>query len=865
MYERLVQAAPRFLGADSTETANLQNTLAAAYYELGQYARGEVLCRRSLAIRQTRLGSDHPLVAQSLNNLAALYLNTGQYAKAEPAYQRSLAIYESRLGRDHPLVAESLHNLAELYRFMGRYEKAAPLYQRSLAIRQARLEPGHPHIGLSLQGLALLYQKMGRYAEAEPLCKRSLAIFESRLGQDHPLVATCLDYLATLYREMGQDDKAEPLYRRSLSIRQKKLGQDHHSFAASLNNLAALYKSSGQFGKAEPLYQRSLELALARLGPDHPDVSTTLINLASLYGALGQTEKTAELFDRSRRGLRRHITRILPVLSEADQAAFLASSEENPFHLALSLGLQQRGSSNVRVRSAGWLLNGKATALQALAETTLLGRDSQQPELAELSRQLLDIRQRLAQLTLAPPQGSQATQLQRQRDELSAREQELARQLRRAGGRAARDADWVELDSLRQRLSASAAFIDLARFRVLDFNNQKAWQPPRYAAWITRKQGEIQVVDLGPADKIDQAIQKARQALADAPATLRQQGEADAEKALQVLLGRVAELVLKPLLPHIGKCDSWIVSPDSQLWLLPWGTLPLPSGKYAIEEHTISYVVSGRDLVREPFGAGIKPTTPLILADPDFDQVAMEMRQALGQQPLTQTRSLAALKLGNIVRLPGTAAEAEAILPRLKGYTGMEPRLFTEGRASVSVFLTARNPSVVVLSTHGFVLPDQQPGGDGAASPRTPHNWENPLLRCGLLLAGCNKARDARVGGDNGVLTGLQIVGCDLRGCELVVLSACETGLGVVRNGEGVAGLRQAFQLAGAQNVVATLWQVPDQQSAQLMIGFFDKLAQKLDRADALRQAQLERIALRRERQGAAHPFFWAAFTLTGR
>jgi CHAT domain-containing protein len=269
------------------------------------------------------------------------------------------------------------------------------------------------------------------------------------------------------------------------------------------------------------------------------------------------------------------------------------------------------------------------------------------------------------------------------------------------------------------------------------------------------------------------------------------------------------------------------------------------------------------------------------MADPDYDLDPAVSRQAArqvlrGQQPPSAEVALRGLsrafRLGSVPRLPGTAAEAKAIAPKLQAFARSAPIVYTDRWALEEVFKTFRQPRLVLLSTHGFFLEDQEDAPKdrdrllavegGRSGPKPAVTSENPLLRCGLLLAGCNRPQSGD--GENGVLTGLEIVGTDLRGTELVVLSACETGLGDVHNGEGVAGLRQAFQLAGVQTVVATLWQVPDKESARLMTGFFDHLAAGQGKADALRAAQLELIHSRRERYGAAHPFFWAAFTVTG-
>jgi CHAT domain-containing protein len=369
-----------------------------------------------------------------------------------------------------------------------------------------------------------------------------------------------------------------------------------------------------------------------------------------------------------------------------------------------------------------------------------------------------------------------------------------------------------------------------------------------------RAQSDIQVVDLGPAQPIETAIIDMRKILIEAPTTIRTIGEADAEKQWRQASEAFTTLVVTPLEPHLKASSHWWLSPDAALWLVPWSALTV-SGKYLVEKHALGFVVSGRDLVSaKPRAEANGPA--MLFADPDFDlsrndALRQTRRTREGYENPNEQRSTGrSLPLGKIPRLPGTASEVEAIAPRVRQWTGSAPQVFTDNQALEGIFKTTRPPRLLVFSTHGYFLDE----GDN-----------NPLLRCGLLLAGCNDKTPPTGEMDDGVLTGLEIVSTDLRGCELVVLSACETGLGDIRNGEGVAGLRQAFQAAGAESVVASLWQVPDRDTALLMIQFFDQLTAGHGKVDAFCAAQRTIISQRRKRTNAAHPFFWAAFTLTGR
>ena len=867
--------------ADALLVADSLDQVQQIYRSSGKYAKALPLALRALDLRQARLGDNHQGVANSLHGLALLYEFMGRYGEAEPLLKQAIHIWEAALGNDHPDVAVGLANLALVYRQSGQFALAEPLYRRALTIREAKLGKDHPSVAMTLDDLSVTYRGLGQSALAEPLALRVLAIREARFGKDDPSVASALVNLAALRQDLDRSHEAEADLRRALAIYERKQGKESVLLGAPLQNLCDIYRRQGRYKEALPLCTRSLKLWESRWGEDHPYVAINLTTLGLIQAALGQPSQSVALFDQARRRTRRHIARILPALSEREQLTFLENLHDNYFHIALSAVRHDAADPATAEISASWVLNAKALSSEILAERALLARDNGNPTAAAASQQLLEVRRQLAALSVSGPEPGREAQHTQALTALSAEERELALSVARSRGDRELKDPWIELKAVRAALPSGSVLIELARFR--DFE-QHAWQAPRYAAWIIPAvdQGAVRLVDLGEAAPIEAAVKVARRSLQDAPDTIARTGEREAERELRSFLQSIAQRVLEPLMPHIAGVERWIISPDADLWLVPWAALPVADG-FAIEKYKISYVVSGRDLPRTD--SHTSAGHPMIMADPDYDldipAARAETQRLTGVQSRKDVRgsSTQSPLPPKVPRLPGTAEEAKAIRPQLERYSNKAALVYLEKQALEGVFKGARGPQVFVLSTHGYFLEDQNvppiAGGisavvAGISASQLPSTTfdqpvENPLLRAGLVLAGANNRDQASLPTDeDGILTGLEIVGADLRGTQLVVLSACETGLGQVRNGEGVSGLRQAFQLAGAKSVVATLWQIPDHETALLMAEFFTRMADGDSVADALAKAQLLQIGQRRQLHGAAHPYYWAAFTLTG-
>ncbi|BAY23425.1 peptidase-like protein [Calothrix sp. NIES-2100] len=895
LYLRALAIRERVLGQQHPLVASSLNNLAGLYESQASYAKAEPLYLRSLAIREKVLGQEHPLVASSLNNLAALYESQGNYAKAEPLYLRSLAIYEKVLGQQHPLVASSLNNLAELYRVQGNYAKAEPFYLRSLAIREKVLGQEHPLVASSLNNLAALYQSQGSYAKAEPLYLRSLAILEKVLGQEHPDVAQSLNNLAELYREQGNYAKAEPLYLRSLVIWEKVLGQEHPDVAGSLNNLAELYREQGNYAKAETLYLRSLGIWEKVLGQEHPNVAGSLNNLALLYWAKGDINRTTDFLTRALAIQEQNLQLIYAVGSEQRKQNY-AQTFSGSTDISVSLALQQSPKNPTLAKLAlTTVLRRKGRVLDAMTDTvqTLRTQLAANPETKKLFDDWLNVQQQLAALVYRGKGEVKFEVYQAQIKQLEAQKEQLEEQVSAKSAEFRQAIQPVELAAIQAQIPQDAALVEIVQYQPVNPKAKKdseKFGKSRYAAAVLRAAGEPKWVDLGDAATIDKSVASFRQVLVSPPLISQgiEEGGGDTERSrsvpsaflnntnskqrggiipkpvdgktsvsrLQKAARALDEQIMAPIRPLLSDARHLLLSPDGQLNLIPFEAFKDEQNQYLLQRYAFSYLTTGRDLLSLQTTAKVA-ANPVVFANIDYDQqdttVAAKSRGA-NQRSI----DFANLTFGSLTSTLAEGQQIQKIFPQASLILGKQ--------ATEAAIKQLNAPRILHLATHGFFLPDEEvkpPSNNfNQQLEKAPAlNVENPLLRSGLALAGVNNRQNKqKTDTDDGVLTALEVAGLNLRGTELVVLSACETGLGDVKIGGGVYGLRRALVIAGSQTQLLSLWQVADDGTKYLMVKYYDKLRAGKGRHEALREVQLELL----KNPQYQHPYYWASFIPSG-
>jgi CHAT domain-containing protein/Tfp pilus assembly protein PilF len=886
MHKRALAIQEKSLGPEDPQLATTLTSLGVIYQARGDYAQAEPLLLRALALREKATGTEEIFIIQSLKSLASLYetkgdfdkaglllqqvvtrleklvgpdnpimaaalsdfaihtKSQGDYVKAEQLYQRAIAILEKAHGPDDASLSTPLDNLANLYESKGDYQRAEALYKRSLAIAEKTLRPEDPEIATILSNLGVLYVEQRKYDLAEPLHQRALAIKEKALGPMHPEVATVLSNLQVLYYDKGDYDKAESFSQRTLTIKEKALGPEHPDVAIAINNVAALEEKRGNYKTAETLYLKALAIYEKKLGPKHPDTSALVFNLALLSAAQGQTSQAISYLTRGTEISEYNAALILATGSEEQKSRYMSKiSSETDYTVSLHLRSVPNDLSAARL-ALTTILRRKGRALDAMTEQLAILRRRSDPQDRALLEQLVAARSQLATLVFdraARERPASEQQMAVAKLEAEVQRLEAAVSARSAEFRA--QSQPVTIEGVQAAMPADTALIEIASYRPFNTeakNRSERYGPARYAAYVLRKEGavfgvlhQISWVDLGDAVAINNDVDQLRRVLRNPSSTnVKQLGKAAFEK------------VMRPILPLLGKTHRLFLSPDGDLNLIPFGALVDEQQRYLVETYSITYLTSGRDLLRLQVHA-VSKQGPVVFANPLFSEVSVSDTDKTDKQTAPAPDSGGTgrswdLRNVKFQPLPGTAQEAKALGDILSGV-----KLWTGAQATEAALKQVSSPSILHIATHGFFLPDQaQTFGESTrgiiVSRQTQSEGENPLLRSGLALAGVNQHQSGP--GEDGVLTALEATGLDLWGTKQVVLSACETGLGEVKNGEGVYGLRRALVLAGSESQVMSLWSVSDAATRDLMTDYYKRLQAGEGRTEALRQVQLTMI-----------------------
>ncbi len=892
-------------GNEHPDYAKSLNNLGILYREMGNYEKAEPLAFEALSIRNKVLGKEHPEYVGSLNTLANLYNSMGNYEKAEPLYLDALSIKEKILGKEHPDYAQSLYNLGVLYELMGKYEEAEPIFLEAKAVFGKVLGPEHTLYANSLEGLAVVYDDMGNYEKAEPLYLEAKAIREKVLGKEHPDYAQSLHNLADLYINLNNYEKAEALYLEALSILEKALGKEHPDCATILNNLANLYQSMDDYRKSELIHLEAKAIREKVLGKEHPDYAQSLYNLAESYINLNNFKNAELLYLESKVIREKVLGKEHPGYTDCLNALAVLYEKQSNFFAAESMLTAASALEQARISGAAAYLSERELAMYAAKFQTdggmlgakLLSRPADStgnmpalafnhalfhkgfllsaasrlnapslvsPESAEINLRLKGYRRRLAAEYANPIAERQGV------DELEERANAAEKELARSVAGYADAIRQVKFHEVKARLEKSEAAIEFFHFQV---NFPHETDSIMYTALVVLPELEQpKFIPLFEEKSLDSLLNSKSERKADyvnSLYTLADRGAVSVETQKKSLY----EILWKPLEKELTHINTIYFSPSGLLHRINLDAIPVNETETLADRYKLIEVNSTRQLVI-PTQLKNSNINAVLFGGIQFEQDSM----LLNNEPLVASRSRGELSFNSIDSslrggiwnyLPGTEREVNAI-EKIMQTTGVQTKLQKGYEATEESFKNIganKNPSprILHIATHGYFFedPKEKVGSSQFAVGSQESVFkmsDHPMLRSGLILAGGNAAwqgKQTLEGREDGILTAYEISQMNLSNTELVVLSACETGLGDIQGNEGVYGLQRAFKIAGAKYLIMSLWQVPDKQTSLLMTTFYKKwLENKMTIPDAFHAAQKEL------REIGLDPYQWAGFVL---
>jgi CHAT domain-containing protein/tetratricopeptide (TPR) repeat protein len=858
----------------------------------GNIAEGRRLREQALQIEEPTLAPCHPEFSALLNDLAISLKRDGDYQAAAKSYERAFANCEKCLGPNDSLTATVVHNQATLAFEMGDLAAAEALEQRAVSIWSSSLGPSHSNVAFGLNSQAEIVASRGQYARARELYERALKIRRA-VAPDNREVAWTLTKQASVIAELGEFSIAFRNIEQAIRIYQTGVSSQPGSLAQALALRGKLETRRGDYTAARASFAEVLSTRERIFGATHPLAAESRAELAAADFKIGSYDTAlGEALEAERAG-REHLQFTVRYLPERGAMAYAL---KRPKGLDLALSIVGAGHGPEPSAVAGAVIQSRGVILDELAARARSTAGSD-PELATLNATLIAARQRFANLMLRSVQDGDSVRRELL-DEARRQKEDAERAMaeRSAVVRAELTRAHVGLDDIRHALPAHSALVSFVRYAKTAATAAKALTSPSrtvpaYLAFVIQSDSStVAAIPLGSAASLETVV-KAWRDEAAGQSIAAGLTPTEAESAYRTVGVRLRKRIWDPLLNHLGEASHVFVVPDGALNLVSFAALPTDDNRYLAEQsRVIHYLAAERDLITTETASTSHGL--LAVGGPAFDAGKPPSRlanpRAQGQVPAAagSTRTTRAgcgdWKSLRFEGLPGSQDEVRDIariwpVARAQSVAEHEDALVLTGHAAgeSAVKRAVAGRRVVHFATHGFFLgadcgvPVARTRAVGAIVPARSRDStnlsDNPLLQVGLAFAGANNRTSIRSNQDDGILTGEEVAGLNLNATEWVVLSACDTGLGEMKAGEGVFGLRRAFQIAGARTVIMSLWSVDDQAVRVWMRALYQGRLQKhLSTADAMHQASLSVLRARRARGETTHPFYWAGFVAAG-
>lgn len=805
------------------------------------------LCLDAKRIVERHPNIDIKFKIRTYEYLSDEYFRMGDYSQAFKYMNNSLELAKSRYGPKSLIALDMELKKASLFRKMGMYEESRKVL--SALLPYERIMPWQMYYDLH-NGLGIVLKHLKKYEEAKKHYGKAAEVWARYTRMPDPAME---NNLALLYKDQNRTGEALEHLLKAIKIRQQRqFGNKERNTALASNymNLGSLYDDMGRYVEAEKYYKKALAIRQKVYGPQSEPVASVLSNMAVLYHHAGNLQKAYRYAAKSFKGYMKYSGKILPNLDRATSRNFLKANRRYLDHFmeyGFDAYIQDKKNDAGKIKEEiyeGWL-DYKGSQFDNLNITLALLLSSTNEKVNTLLKSLLADERELARLYQNYPKPDRRKlwkeAIKKTKNEIADLKRKISKILDRQDF--AGKLSTLSYRDISSILKKNELYIDYAR---TDGN---------YYLFALDRQGHItfKKLDRNTTERIDRLVRDFRHNVN----TFVSDGNITADR-LQSLtiqakkkLSRLYRLALSdPLSTVLADKSDLIISPDGALRLIPFEAFyDITKGKYLIESKKIRYVPNGKEFVRlSKYVYRTHNNKSVVIAAPDFDVDVATRYPQTEQKSVEGKEGADYLSRSGIVRslfrmrfnpLPGTRAEAKAI-ETIFGKDHV--REYKEINATESNLFRVKRPEILHIATHGFFINDK--------------NIPNPMLKSGIALTGANAS--AVRGRSDGIVTALKLSGLDLRGTDLVVLSACNTGVVDPKSTESVSGLAKAFIQAGAKDIVMSLWPVNDQSTKELMTSFYRQMHQQGAYAEALRAAKLKMI-----RQNM-HPYFWAPFILSG-